>query len=756
MNEAKNTELHDLYKELYGQVADLKHIVFSNTRLSELESLAVHLSRQIFDRMKRPNAVWMSIDDADLSEVAHNGVLQKQDTRRIIRIDSHRAVERLMRDQVTAWLSDEDPAAGRVFCRLDAPVLFPIKGKAKTYGFLAVDRKDRLEPDLFQHVCQFQGMIFDIAGLYSELEQRNSDLQEMTGILLKQNSQLASIHHAGWQITKIQDSKLLCRVLCDCMVADFGASKAAVFLFDRSGSELTGAAQSGGLQGIESMKLTVADDSVIRRVVESRRIDSQWASGGYLTLGPNRLEPWIVLPLRGDKRVLGILALESGDRDISDPVSVMINQCSLKLDSLMETGTGTSALAPVGRDERLEEVELSSMLLASYESLAHSFHVLEKLEKTTSPIEAAKTILNGIEPPLGKCVGAALVLKTHTESLVVAATKGRVPEGLAEGNPVAECDCQPHAVCGERCPLEHAPSDQSRRCWRLPPGEKWRAIIVTWGLEIDDMDYLVQYFRLCSTVFYRLLGQDELKKARNEAQAANRAKSEFLASVSHELRTPLNAIIGFSQVLNDTHFGSLTDKQQEYVADIETSGKHLLSLINDILDLARIEAGKASFEASRVGLRDVIESCAAMIGEKARSNKLNLETHVSPEIENLSIVADERKLKQVILNLLSNAAKFTPANGTIALEACKNDGDIVFSVTDTGIGIAAEDQGSLFSEFFQVKSLYAGKTPGTGLGLAISKRIVEMHGGKIWVESGGLGNGSRFKFTIPVAQGGAQ
>jgi signal transduction histidine kinase/DNA-binding response OmpR family regulator len=238
---------------------------------------------------------------------------------------------------------------------------------------------------------------------------------------------------------------------------------------------------------------------------------------------------------------------------------------------------------------------------------------------------------------------------------------------------------------------------------------------------------------------------DDLGRAYRDLETASRHKSEFLANMSHELRTPLNAVIGFSEVLQERMFGELNEKQAEYVDDILTSGKHLLSLINDILDLSKIEAGRMELEVSSFALSEALENGLSMLRERASRGGVTLELDVDPQIG--AIEADERKVKQVIFNLLSNAVKFTPDGGRVGVTARRLPGAVEVAVWDTGIGIEQEDLSRIFEEFQQAGRRPGIEQEGTGLGLALTRRLVEMHGGAIRVESR-PGKGSSFTFTL--------
>jgi len=232
----------------------------------------------------------------------------------------------------------------------------------------------------------------------------------------------------------------------------------------------------------------------------------------------------------------------------------------------------------------------------------------------------------------------------------------------------------------------------------------------------------------------------ELEKAKLAAEVATRAKSDFLANMSHELRTPLNAVIGFAEVLQDQLFGNLNEKQVVYVDNINASGKHLLSLINDILDLSKVESGKMELEAESLGLKGLLDSSLTLLKERAFKHNINLSLEVSPDAD-IQIEADPKRVKQIMFNLLSNAVKFTPDGGSVRVKARMPDAD--------SVEISVEDMSKLFQTFSQIDTPYTKSIEGTGLGLALTKRLVGLHGGRIWASSE-IGKGSTFTFAIPV------
>ena len=244
----------------------------------------------------------------------------------------------------------------------------------------------------------------------------------------------------------------------------------------------------------------------------------------------------------------------------------------------------------------------------------------------------------------------------------------------------------------------------------------------------------------------------ELKDLATELKRTARVKSEFLANMSHELRTPLNSINGFSEVLYDETFGPLNEKQKKYVNSVLTSGKHLLLLINQILDMAKVEAGKMRMALSSLPMKNLLNEISLLLADMVSKTKVEMLLEIAEDLPNIE--ADELKVKEIVYNLLSNAVKFTPEGGKIGMRAKKADSEIEIVVWDTGVGIAPENMGKIFEGFFRVDTPYSRVTEGTGLGLPLSKKLVELHGGKFSIESGGLNKGTSVRFTLPIVYSG--
>jgi signal transduction histidine kinase len=288
----------------------------------------------------------------------------------------------------------------------------------------------------------------------------------------------------------------------------------------------------------------------------------------------------------------------------------------------------------------------------------------------------------------------------------------------------------------------------------LREGEPIGAINVAWdepGEIPDKIPQLLQTFAdqaVIAVENVRLF--NEIQEKSLQLEVANKHKSEFLANMSHELRTPLNAIIGFSEALNERMFGELNDKQAEYIDDIHTSGKHLLALINDILDLSKVEAGRMELDLVEFDVPAALQNALTLVKERAQRHGITLSLQLDPSVT--TFLGDERKFKQIMLNLLSNAVKFTPAGGRIGISSRCSGEALEVAVSDTGVGIAPEDQQAVFEEFRQVGRDYKSKAEGTGLGLALTKRFVELHGGTLGVQSE-PGKGSTFTFKLPIRHG---
>jgi signal transduction histidine kinase len=269
--------------------------------------------------------------------------------------------------------------------------------------------------------------------------------------------------------------------------------------------------------------------------------------------------------------------------------------------------------------------------------------------------------------------------------------------------------------------------DEALREWRADAYTQALALLFRSVFVAGIGWFLVRQLRLRETM------EQELIRAKNKAEAASRAKSEFLANMSHELRTPLNAIIGFAEIIKKRTFGSASERYIEYAGDIYNSGTHLLGLINDILNLSKLEAGKLQLQDEDVDLALAIAACRNLIEAAAHEANIRLTVTLDPEV--LMVRADERRLRQILINLLSNAVKFTPDGGSVSVKSMRRNGGVAISVSDTGIGIAPENIPKALSPFDQIERKVRRKQEGTGLGLPLAKQLTELHGGTLKIES---------------------
>jgi len=304
--------------------------------------------------------------------------------------------------------------------------------------------------------------------------------------------------------------------------------------------------------------------------------------------------------------------------------------------------------------------------------------------------------------------------------------------------------------------LDDGPSDARTVASALVTSSAWHVVVVrpvsAAEIELSDATAQQRWLRV-ALIGFLLIGAalvgwfDQRLRTQGKAlELASRHKSEFLANMSHELRTPLNAVIGFSDVLLQRMFGELNERQEECVRDIREAGTHQLALVNDILDLSKVEAGRMELELTQFSLAALMADASALLRERASQKGVRLIVATDEALG--SITADQRKIKQVLFNLLMNAIKFTPSGGSITVAGQRTSADVSVSVTDTGIGIAAKDQTRIFEEFRQAGDSAGRAIEGTGLGLALAKRFVELHGGTLRVDSE-LGHGARFVFVLP-------
>ena len=264
----------------------------------------------------------------------------------------------------------------------------------------------------------------------------------------------------------------------------------------------------------------------------------------------------------------------------------------------------------------------------------------------------------------------------------------------------------------------------------------------------DDSGKIINWVGINTNIADRVQAEVALQEAKDSAEYANRAKSEFLATMSHELRTPLNAVIGFSEILRDEILGGINDEQRELALDIHTSGNHLLAMINDILDLSKIEAGKMELQLENFSVKEAVTEVNTIINALANQKQIQLSLQFDQDV---SIEADKIKFKQILYNLLSNAIKFTDEGGKVTTKFEVSSSALLGSVTDTGVGISPQDRAKLFQPFTQIDASSTRAHSGTGLGLALTNRLIQLHGGKIWVDSE-INEGSTFSFTFPLNQ----
>jgi signal transduction histidine kinase len=401
-------------------------------------------------------------------------------------------------------------------------------------------------------------------------------------------------------------------------------------------------------------------------------------------------------------------------------------------------------------EKRYVEVSTSPMTDENGK-VVNVIHVAKDITQRMQMLEQLRQKNQFVKATLESLTYPFYVIDTENYTIKLANSAAH-KQGLREGSYcyAAHKNTKPCDTKDHQCPLRDAkktkkpvtakhihfdengkPRDVEVHCYPIFDNERNVNQVIEYTLDITDRQKI-----------------KEIRLENERLVYAGKAKSDFLASMSHELRTPLNAVIGFSELLKQRMAGGLNEKQNRYVEDILTSGNHLLLLINDILDLSKVEAGKMELVIEKLSVPQAIDEGFTLIKEKAMRHHVKLKTELDPELE--FIEADRLRFKQILFNLLGNAVKFSKPGGGIVTVKTKKDGDMArISVSDTGIGIKEKDIGKLFREFEQLSSGITRKYGGTGLGLSISKKLVELHGGKIWAESR-YGEGSTFTFVLPL------
>ena len=512
-------------------------------------------------------------------------------------------------------------------------------------------------------------------------------------------------------------------------------------------------------------------ETLVGRTVEERRvqqIDDVLADPEY---GRQDLQ-----------RLAGFRCLMSAPMIMGDDVVGALTVWRTEVDPFDAEAADTLALFAVQAAIVLRQVELLGALESRSAELATKVAQLEALRDVGAGVSSSldldevltRIVANAVELT-GADGGSVMEFDAATQEFVVRAAYGSsdrllqrlraveirrdstlVGQAALEGEPleVPDLEAVPH-----RDPHLQALYDDGWRSVLAVPVRRNHdlvgALVIrrkSTGTFDPDLRDLLQTFASQSglaIINARLYG--ELDTQRRELEIVSRHKSEFLANMSHELRTPLNAVIGFSEVLLDRMFGDLNDRQEEYVRDIWKSGRHLLELLNEILDLSKVEAGQMVLEPTLFSVPTALEYALSMVRERAVVHGITLELDIDPGLD--EVEADELRFKQVVLNFLSNAVKFTPDGGTVTTTARRTGTDLVVAVTDSGVGIPPEDRERIF-ESFQQGGRGAPKEEGTGLGLTLSRRIVQLFGGRIELESE-EGRGSTFSFSLPLSPAGA-
>ena len=665
-----------------------------------------------------------------------------------------------------------------------ANLAVPMLREGEPIGLISVSRKKPgpylpREIELMKTFADQAVIAIENVRLFTELQQKNRALTEahtqVTEALERQTATaeiLRIISHSQTNVQPVFDS------IADNAQRLFRAQTAVVCRFD--GELLHMGAQRGAavavpreqIQGISyfpmrpSSELTVGRCALTRSVVHTADVQSDvGASAASRTVG--RTQGWrsaLAVPMMRDQQLAGVVMVTRAEPGAFHPNEI----------ELLQTFADQAVIA-------IENARLLSELQTRTQELTHSVEQLTALGEVSRALTSTldldavlQTIVTRASQLAGTDACSVFEYDEATEAFHLRATHNLDDEivAVARRTPIRKGDGVQGRMAITRQPVQihdigegdayYGPLRDvllrtgTRALLAIPMLREDQLIggltvaRKTPGEFSSEVIQLLQTFATQSALAIqnaRLFREIEIKS--RELQVASQHKSEFLANMSHELRTPLNAIIGFSEVLTERMFGDLNEKQEEYLKDIYASGQHLLSLINDILDLSKIEAGRMELELTDFDFHTAVDNALTLVRERAGRRGIALHQVVDRRLG--QIRGDERKIKQVLLNLLSNALKFTPDGGRVDVQATVSDDMAEVSVSDTGVGIAPEDQEAVFEEFRQVGTADK-KVEGTGLGLALSRKFIELHGGRIWVQSQ-VDVGSTFTFRVPVRHG---
>lgn len=326
-------EIAAFYKEAYDQLATLKHLVYSSTHLTDEETLAVLFSKQIFERMAPDkNCIWLVQNGKRVSEIARNGKLVPSSERRLLDIESSDVLRRVINDQLTVWPTSL-PSVKELLPDYESPTLFPLKTQNQAFGFLGLDPEESTEVDAFQFVGQFAAMMLNISKLHRQVSEQKHELDEMTQILFRQNTQLSSLYHVELELMGATEPEQLCAILVTSLVNDLEVSKAAVFLIDHANNQFTFSAESG-LPGVRELEFPLNGDNPLQQSLRTSRIVSSADSAKPFEFGGQAMGNWIVLGLKGRESIQGMLVVEFDNDDLTDPISILTNYTGILLENL--------------------------------------------------------------------------------------------------------------------------------------------------------------------------------------------------------------------------------------------------------------------------------------------------------------------------------------------------------------------------------------------------------------------------------------